>query len=154
MPSTALDTLRRAVPLSDRPRYWRVLLVGYAALVVGWAVLTAVVVPVRLAAWFDPLYALLPWILFALPPVVAAASALLDGGLLPALALGATPSLAFAVGVVVGRGLRALAGVDTPPADAPLWVITLSFLLVGVSGALAGFLLARAGLLAWRRVRA
>ncbi|MFC7135933.1 hypothetical protein [Halobaculum litoreum] len=146
------DVRRALLPLSDRPRYWRPLLAGYAALTAGFVLVTVAVAALGFAPLSGRLYDLaLPAVLFLLPPVVGAAAALLGGGLLPAAALGATPSLAWAATALVVGWVRLLAGADLPPADSPLWAITLAFLVIGVCGALAGFAVGRVALLGWRR---
>ena len=105
------------------------------------------------AYWFDEAYeVVLPSVAFVLPVLAGLACAALGGGLVPSLALGAAPSLAWAVAVVLGRGLGTLLGTPLPLPDSPLWAIAGAFLLVGLVGALVGFLGGRVGRLAWRRI--
>jgi hypothetical protein len=150
-----MPSIADAVPLRGGPRHSRPLVAAHALAVAALVVLTVATAAVGTRGWFDEAYdAVLPAVVFALPVVVGFASAALDGGLVPALALGATPSLAWAVAVVLGRGLGALLGTPLPVPDSPLWAIAGALLLVGLAGSLGGFLAGRAGRFVWRRLAA
>lgn len=138
--------------MSSRPRHWRLLVGGYATLVAALTFATAFVVLVGPTERFAALYDLLiVGVLFTSPAVVAVAVAVLGGGLLQAVGAGAVPSLAWALAVVVARALAGPLGIPLPTPDSPLWAVTGAFLAIGTVSAFGGFLLARAGLLAWRR---
>ena len=141
-----------SVPLSGRPRHVRPLLAGHGLAVAALVGLTVATGAVGSGYWFDEAYGVvLPAVVFALPAVVGFASATLDGGLVPTLALGALPSVAWTVAVVLGRGLGSLLGTPLPIPDSPLWAISGAFLLVGLAGTLCGFLVGWVGRIAWRR---
>jgi hypothetical protein len=148
-----MPSIADAVPLHGRPRHTRPLLAVHALAVAALVVLTVATASVGTQQWFDEAYsAVLPAVVFALPVVVGFVSAALGGGLVPSLALGAAPSLAWTVAVVLGRALGTLLGTPLPTPDSPLWAIAGAFLLVGLAGAFGGFLAGRAGRLAWRRL--
>jgi hypothetical protein len=131
----------------------RPLIVAHALAVAVLVVLTVATASVGTRQWFDEAYdVVLPAVVFALPVVVGFVSAALGGGLVPTLALGAAPSLAWTVAVVVGRALGALLGTPLSIPDSPLWAIAGAFLLIGLAGALGGFVAGRVGRLAWRRL--
>jgi hypothetical protein len=150
MPS-ALDLLADAVRVHRLPPRTRPLLVGHAL-----AVTTLVALTLATAAYgpgwlFDDAYAVvLPVVVFGSPVGVGVTSAALGGGLRPTLALGAAPSLAWAVAVVVGRALGALLGTPLSVPDSPLWAIAGTFLALGLAGAAGGYLAGRLGRLARR----
>lgn len=147
-----MPSITDAVPLYGRPGRARPLLVGHGLAVAALVVLTVATAAVGTGPWFDEAYTLvLPAVVFALPAVVGLASAALGGGLLPTLALGAVPSLAWTVAVVLGRSLGTLLGTPLSTPDSPLWAIAGAFLVVGLAGTLGGFLVGRVGRLAWRR---
>jgi hypothetical protein len=150
-----VPSIADAVPLYGRPRHARPLVVGHGLAVAALVVLTVATASVGSQQWFDEVYgAVLPAVAFVLPVVVGLLGAALGGGLVPALALGATPSLAWASAVVVGRALATLLGTPLPIPDSPLWAIAGAFLVIGLGGALGGFLAGRVGRLAWRRFAA
>lgn len=150
-----MPSIANAVPLHGRPRFSRQLFVGHGIAIGALVVLTIATGSLGTQQWFEEAYEfVLPAVVFSLPVVVGLASAALGGGVVPTLALGAVPSLAWAVAVVVGRGLGALLGTPPSTPDSPLWAIAGAFLAVGLAGALGGFLVGRVGLLAWRRVAA
>lgn len=149
MPSLAI---RDAVPLYGRPRHVRPLLVGYGLAVAALVALTITTGAVGTQQWFDEAYnVVLPAVVFVLPAVVGFLSAALGGGLVPTLALGGAPSLAWTIAVVLGRGLGTLLGTPLPIPDSPLWAIAGVCLAFGLAGTLGGFLAGWVGRLAWRR---
>jgi len=148
-----MPSIADAVPLRGRPRHLRPLIVAHALAVAVLVVLTVATASIGTRQWFDEAYdVVLPAVVFALPVVVGFVSAALGGGLVPTLALGAAPSLAWTVAVVVGRALGAPLGTPLPIPDSPLWAIAGAFLLIGLAGALGGFVAGRVGRLAWRRL--
>ena len=148
-----MPSIADAVPLRGRPRPLRPLIVAHALAVAVLVVLTVATASIGTRQWFDEAYdVVLPAVVFALPVVVGFVSAALGGGLVPTLALGAAPSLAWTVAVVVGRALGAPLGTPLPIPDSPLWAIAGAFLLIGLAGALGGFVAGRVGRLAWRRL--
>ena len=141
-----MPSIADAVPLHGLPRRSRQLFVGHGLAVATLVVLTVATASVGTRQWFDEGYqVVLPLVVFCLPVVVGLASAALGGGLLPTLALGTTPSLAWAVAVVVGRGLGTLLGTPLPIPDSPLWAIAGAFFLIGLAGTFGGFLVGRSG---------
>ena len=148
-----MPSIADAVPLYGRPRHARPLLVGHGLAVAALVVLTVATASVGTQQWFDEAYnVVLPAVAFVLPVVVGVASAALGGGLVPTLALGAAPSLAWTVAVVLGRALGTLLGTPLPIPDSPLWAIASAFLVIGLAGAFGGFLAGRVGRFAWRRL--
>jgi hypothetical protein len=150
MPSTAIAD---AVPFRGLPDRSHPLLVGHGLAVAALVVLTVATASFGSQGWFDDAYGVvLPVVAFGAPVVVGVAGAALGGGLLPTLALGAAPSLAWAVAVVGGRALGTLLGTPLPIPDSPLWAIAGAFLVVGLAGALGGFVVGRVGRFAWQRL--
>jgi len=148
-----MPSIADAVPFRGRPRRLRPLIVAHALAVAVLVVLTVATASIGTRQWFDEAYdVVLPAVVFALPVVVGFVSAALGGGVVPTLALGAAPSLAWTVAVVVGRALGTLLGTPLPIPDSPLWAIAGAFLLIGLAGALGGFVAGRVGLFAWRRL--
>ncbi|MEF8791289.1 MAG: hypothetical protein V5A61_14285 [Haloarculaceae archaeon] len=148
-----MPSITDAVPLRGRPRHLRPLIVAHALAVAVLVVLTVATASIGTRQWFDEAYdVVLPAVVFALPVGVGFVSAVLGGGVVPTLALGAAPSLAWTVAVVVGRALGTLLGTPLPIPDSPLWAIAGAFLLIGLAGALGGFVAGRVGRLAWRRL--
>lgn len=153
MSSSARDTLHRLVPLDARPRYWRPLAAVEASLVAALAAVTVAIAAFDHDTAVDPLYEmLLPAVLFYAPPVFGTVCAVLDGGLLQALALGTVPALVWALAVVVGDAVQALLSIPATIPDSPLWAIAGTALIIGVVSALAGFAVGRTGLIVWRRL--
>ena len=148
-----MPSIADAVPVHGRPRHARPLVAAHALAVAALVALTIATAAVGTRGWYDEAYeVVLPAVAFALPAVVGVASAALGGGLVPALALGATPSLAWTVAVVLGRVLGTLLGTPLPTPDSPLWAIAGAFLLLGLVEAFGGFLAGRAGRVAWWRL--
>jgi hypothetical protein len=162
MPSTSSTSLRRALFWGrprDRRRHWR--------LFVGWYVLAMlalfalfflfdrVLAPVVGEGIGDYLYSpVLPVALFYSPPFVSAASAYREGGLATSLVVGVAPSLVFGAVVSLDVAVRFLVtGEYVIRGDAPLWGLMLVFGLLGLLGAVAGFLVGTVGRVAVRRVR-
>ncbi|MFC7097405.1 hypothetical protein [Halobaculum marinum] len=152
MPSSARDPLHRLVSFDARPRYWRPLVAVEGSLVAALAAVTVAVAALDHNTAVEPLYdILLRAVLFYAPPVLGAICAVLDGGLLQAIALGTVPALVWALAIVVGDAVQAVLSIPAAIPDSPLWAIAGTALVIGVVSALAGFAVGRAGLLVWGR---
>ncbi|WP_284012627.1 hypothetical protein [Halobaculum litoreum] len=142
-----------AIPLRGRPRRFRWFVLADVVAVLVLVGLTVSVVAGDPRPSAAPYEAVLVAVVFAGPPVVGGCCALSEGGLLPAVGLGVVPAAGWTVAVAVGEAVATLRSAPTTPADSPVWVFVLAFLVVGVGGSVGGFLSARGGVLAWRRVR-
>ena len=150
-----MPSLTSRVPFRAVPRHWRSLL-AFELLAVGALVasmLATLATPESRVGVPGRVYELLlVTVVFCSPALAALATGALGGGLLQALGLAALPSLAWTLAVPAGYALRQTLGYGLPIADSPLWVISGTFLVSGLVGGVAGFLVGRAGRLGWRRV--
>jgi MFS family permease len=121
---------------SDRAKHWVVFVGGLFVAIVGVYVLGLLfgkpepqgrtVAPIAI----DVLTALI----FIGPALVSVLSAYRRGGLIASLAIGGTPTVGAVVTELLGRGLGAVGGDE-------IGYYFLVYLLVGISGALAGFVI-------------
>ncbi|WP_049982735.1 hypothetical protein [Halorubrum sp. BV1] len=112
-------------------------------MVAGFAVVVAIALASAIAADLADLQGaaaladrLVPLLVFYAPAPIAAAGAYARCGGPACLAVGVVPAVVFAALVLVGSVLG-VPGVGA--ADAPLGSVTVSFALVGVSGAFVGY---------------
>ena len=129
-------TTTEALLLGRRRRLAVTMVAGFAA-VVALALASAIVADLAdlqgAAALVDRL---VPLLVFYAPAPIAAAGAYARCGGPACLAVGIVPAVVFAALVLVGSVLG-VPGVGA--ADAPLGGLTVSFALVGVSGAFVGY---------------
>ncbi|WP_277554425.1 hypothetical protein [Halobaculum limi] len=122
---------------------WRASSIIFGAAVFALVTLTLASVPFRGASWLAPAYyAAIPAALVA-PALPAAIRAAEGRGPAFAVVLGVVPGAAWALAVVVARGVSRALGRSLSAGDAPLWGVVLYFVVAGVVVALVGFTLGR-----------
>lgn len=131
---------------------WQASIVIFGAAVFALVTLTLASVPFRGASWLAPAYyAAIPAALVApaLPAAIRGARGRRPGF---AVALGVVPGVAWAVAVVVARGVSRVLGRSLSAGDAPLWGVVLYFVVAGVVAAGVGYALGRTGRFVRRRL--